>query len=254
MQRYFISDEDWTEREVLLKDNNAHHITRVMRMAVGEEIICNHPEGKAAICKISQMTNEIVHATIKTWLDTDAELPIQVTIAQGIPKGNKLELIIQKGTELGANGFYLFQADRSIAKWNEKNAEKRINRYEKIMKEASEQCHRNIVPSIEGALTIEQLLDKKQAFDSVMFAYEEEAKTNNYSSLSSALKKVNKNDKILLFIGPEGGFSDREVQLLKTNDCTPVRLGKRILRTETASLYALASISYHFEELGCENE
>lgn len=220
-----------------------------MRQKIGDEVICNHPSGEAAICTITQLSNDEVHANVNKWLDSNTELPVQVTIAQGLPKGSKLELILQKGTELGAHEFCLIQADRSIVKWDPKKANQRIKRYKKIMQEASEQCHRNFVPTIKEADTIKGLLAHKNDYDFILFAYEEEAKSTHYSSLSKALQKIKQNDKILIFIGPEGGFSTNEVQLLKENNCMPVRLGRRILRTETASMYLLASMSYHFEEL-----
>lgn len=249
MQRYFIPIEQWLDNKVILTDSDAHHITRVMRQEVGDTIICVHPNGEAAICIITDLSKRDVHAEVNHWLEIDAELPIEVTIAQGLPKGNKLELILQKGTELGARKFCLIQADRSIAKWDSKKAAQRMKRYEKIMQEASEQSHRNFVPEIKEAVTIKQLLAHSETYDFIIFAYEDEAKSTDYSSLSTSLQKIKPNDRVLVFIGPEGGFSDQEVQLLKENNCTPVRLGRRILRTETASLYVLASISYHFEEL-----
>lgn len=252
MQRYFIPEHDWNSDKVFITEDNAHHIIRVMRKKIGDEIICNHPNGEAAICTITQLTKAEVHTKITKWLEDNAELPVQVTIAQGLPKGNKLELIFQKGTELGADEFWLFQADRSIAKWEQKKAVQKIKRYEKIIKEASEQCHRNIVPNLKETGTIEELLEDSRHYHLRLFAYEEEARTNAYSLLSDALQTGKPNDKIIVFIGPEGGFSNEEVELLKANKCKPVRLGRRILRTETASMYLLASISYHFEELRCK--
>lgn len=251
VQRYFIAEQYWNDDEVTIADNNAHHIIRVMRSEVGDEIICNHPNGKAAICTITQLMKDQVRVKIGEWLVESAELPVQVTIAQGLPKGNKLELILQKGTELGAYSFALFQAARSIVKWDQKKSFQKIKRFEKIVEEASEQCHRNLVPEIKQPVSLEQLLVTSEAYDHIMFAYEEEAKTKDYSSFSSALRKVKRDDKILIFIGPEGGFSKQEVQLLTEHKAIPIRLGRRILRTETASMYVLASISYHFEELRC---
>lgn len=252
MQRYFIPKEEWQEDQIVITGDHAHHILRVMRNAVGDEIICTHPNGKAAICKVTEITQDAVRVKVLSYLTNDAELPVQVTIAQAIPKGNKLELIFQKGTELGAHRFYLFQADRSVAKWDDKKASQRLKRYEKIIEEASRQCHRNIVPEAEGVFPLEEVLQQKNNFDHLLFAYEEEAKTEQFSSFGDSMKKIAPDDTVLLFIGPEGGFSPREVDMLKENNCIPVRLGKRILRTETAALYALASFSYHFEELRCK--
>lgn len=178
------------------------------------------------------------------------ELPVNVTILQSLPKGNKLEFIIQKGTELGASRFFLFASERSIVKWDEKKVKNRLERYEKIAKEASEQAKRNVIPEILYVENLHDLLDNlNDVKGSKLIAYEDEAKREPATSLATQLKNVETNGEILVAIGPEGGFSEEEVKLFQNNGFVPVRLGKRILRTETAPLYVLSAISYHFEEL-----
>lgn len=251
MQRYFVDAENWTEDEVKLIDN-AHHIMRVMRFEIGDSIICVHPNGKVALCKISALNERehYVKATIVEWIDSSAELPVKVTVLQSLPKGSKLDFVIQKGTELGATKFVLYESDRSVVKWNAKKRQNRIQRYEKIAQEASEQSGRNIVPKVVFSDNVEKFLqDESLASVVKLLAYEEEAKHNRYTSLYKELSMVKKGEAIVINIGPEGGFSDDEVAMFKNYGFTPVRLGKRILRTETAALYALASISYHFEEM-----
>lgn len=251
MQRYYVPEKNWQEQEVVLTDEDFHHIKRVMRHKVGDKLICNHPNGQAAICVITSIEDTYIKVHIEEWLEQNNELPINVTILQGLPKSNKLELILQKGTELGAAAFQIFEADRSVAKWDMKKANNRYKRYNKIIKEASEQCHRNMLPQIKAVDSLHNIVDQNTEYDHLIFGYEEEAKSEQTNSFSSVLQKVNEDENILLIIGPEGGFSKEEVVLLKENGAIPVRLGRRILRTETASLYALASISYHFEELRC---
>ena len=251
MQRYYVPKDQWNKESVILINEDAHHIKRVMRQQIGDTVICNHPDGQAAVCMIEQMTDDHVQVRINTWLDEDSELPVHVTIAQGLPKGSKLELIFQKGTELGATAFQLFEADRSIAKWDPKKAEKRLSRYRKIIKEASEQCHRLVMPVIKEFESLENMVGSDD-YDYILFGYEEEAKRQSINSLAKVLTQITDGQRILIIIGPEGGFSQEEVLLLTSKGAIPVRLGKRILRTETASLYALASISYHFEELRCK--
>lgn len=251
VQRYFITEENLDNGTVMITDDDVHHIARVMRYDIGDKIICVKPDGKAAVCNILHIEKRKVIAEAEEWLDASSELPVHVTIAQGLPKGNKLELIFQKGTELGAERFFLFQGDRSIAKWDRKKSEQKLKRYRKIVKEASEQCHRNRIPTIEEPLTMDELIEKSKDYHFRLFAYEEEAKQNQFSSFGAILSEVNENDSILISIGPEGGFSEEEATNLKEHGFVPVRLGPRILRTETASMYALSSISYHFEELRC---
>lgn len=249
LQRYFIPIENWQTETVEITGEDAHHIKRVMRGELTDKIICNHPDGNLAICELIELETT-VFAKIIEWKSEKHELPVHITIAQGLPKGSKIDLILQKGTELGASGFHLFQAEHSIVKWDQKKLAQRLIRYKKILKAASEQSYRNIVPEINSAKSLKELLaTTAKSYDAVLFAYEAEAKTNSFNSLGNALRKLRINDQVLICIGPEGGFSHEEVELFKQYNAIAVRLGARILRTETASLYALSSISYHFEEM-----
>ncbi|TMN21005.1 16S rRNA (uracil(1498)-N(3))-methyltransferase [Lentibacillus cibarius] len=252
MQRYFVPAESWEQNGVLIKGDDAHHISRVMRLKAGNEVICNHPDGQAAICEITEITNNAVRTEMKEWLHASNESPISVTIAQALAKGDKFELVLQKGTELGAAAFIPVQAERSVVVWDDKKAAKKLNRYAKILKEASEQCHRNKIPQLHPFATITDLIEQSHCFDKKIFAYEEEAKTNTFQTFAQSVAEIKSGDNVLIVIGPEGGFSEQEAVLMKQAMFAPVRLGPRILRTETAAMYALASMSYHFEELGCE--
>lgn len=248
LQKYFIESNNWNGNKVFIEGEDAHHILRVMRFKTGDQIICNQPDGKAAVAIITQIEEKKVIANVEKWLDENTELPVKVTIAQGLPKGDKIELILQKGTELGAVAFIPFQAERSIVKWDERKQEKKMKRYRKIVKEASEQSQRNILPHIYEPMNIEELIKESNPYDVKIFAYEEEAKVDDYHAFGTIIKRLKEGDQVLICIGPEGGFSEQEVSLLKENGFHSVRLGPRILRTETAPLYVLSSISYHFEE------
>ncbi|GGP12592.1 16S rRNA (uracil(1498)-N(3))-methyltransferase [Oceanobacillus neutriphilus] len=251
MQRYFISKEQIQDPSVRILGDDVHHMTKVMRNKPGDKFICNTEDGKSALCKIEEINETEVQAVIEAWLDESAELPVEVTIAQGIPKGDKFEWILQKGTELGAAKFIPFAAERSVAKWDDQKFHKKAKRFEKITKEASEQSHRNRIPELSPVMQFKDLLEESESYTVKLFAYEEEAKgAEKKSSLfASVLDNISENDRILLVIGPEGGISTEEVNHLKESGFQAIRLGKRILRTETAALYALASISYHVEEL-----
>lgn len=251
LQRYFIPEQDWNEDNVIVKGQDAHHLARVMRKNIGDHIICNHTKGKAAICEIDKIEKEVVQLHVVEWLEENVELPISVTIAQGLPKGDKLELVLQKGTELGASAFIPFQSKRSVVNWDKRKSEKKIQRFKKIVKEASEQCHRNQIPDVFHPMSMKQLIEESKSADVKIYAYEEEARLEKFQSFSTIVKKLKKGQNMLVVIGPEGGFAREEAELFNKNGFIPVRLGPRILRTETAALYALASVSYQFEELGC---
>ncbi|MED4225828.1 16S rRNA (uracil(1498)-N(3))-methyltransferase [Neobacillus cucumis] len=248
MQRYFVSQKA-NDATFFIGEEDRHHIVKVMRMQVGDQIICVDPEGKQAVCRISEITNSSVVADVVQWIDESPELPISITIASGLPKGDKLEWIIQKGTELGAHQFLPFSAARSVVKWDEKKAAKKIERWQKIAKEAAEQSHRTIIPAIINPMTFKDLLKKSQDFDYKLAAYEEESRQGETSVLSSTLNRMKEGETLLIVFGPEGGLAEEEVQQLKDVGFGLCGLGPRILRTETAPLYSLAAISYHFELL-----
>jgi 16S rRNA (uracil1498-N3)-methyltransferase len=205
------------------------------------------PKGKQAVCALAEFTDKSVVADVVQWKEIVSELPISITIASGLPKGDKLELIVQKGTELGAHQFLPFSATRSVVKWDEKKAMKKIDRWQKISKEAAEQSHRAFLPEVMSPVSFKELLIRSKDYDYKLVAFEEESRNGETSVFASTLKKMNNGESLLLVFGPEGGLTDEEIKLLKNSDFEVCGLGPRILRTETAPLYALAAISYHFE-------
>ncbi|MFG6121111.1 MULTISPECIES: 16S rRNA (uracil(1498)-N(3))-methyltransferase [Thalassobacillus] len=249
MQRYFVGEDGWTEQVVTITGEDVHHIVRVMRMQPDDEIICINPSGFAASCRITSTDKEAVQCNIIKWLDEQVELPVEVTIVQALGKGDKLETVVQKGTELGASQFIPYQAERSVVKWDKKKVDKKISRLEKIAKEASEQCQRTIIPSIHSVHQLDELIQLGEQYKWKLFAFENEAKQDEYQSLANLVNKMSAGDRVIAVIGPEGGFSQSEAAKLTEAGFHPVRLGPRILRMETAPLYLLASISYHLEEL-----
>jgi 16S rRNA (uracil1498-N3)-methyltransferase len=248
VQRYFIEEQGSTD-QFNISGDDYHHIVRVMRMKAGDEIICVSPQGRSAVCQIAEITDEMVMANVVKWEEGTKELPVHVVIASGLPKGDKLELIIQKGTELGAYEFVPFTASRSIVKWDSKKAAKKVERWQKIAKEAAEQSHRSWVPEVKEPISFKELVKASDEYTYKLVAYEEEAREGEASVLSSTLAKLGKGDSLLIVFGPEGGLTSQEVDLLKKNGFLACGLGPRILRTETAPLYALSAVSYHFELL-----
>jgi 16S rRNA (uracil1498-N3)-methyltransferase len=248
LQRYFVKQRA-NENSFVIDGDDRHHIFKVMRMETGDKIICVGPDGETAVCEIVKITDEQVVADVVQWKDEKSELPISISIASGLPKGDKLEWIIQKGTELGAHEFIPFSARRSVVKWDEKKAAKKIERWQKIAKEAAEQSHRGIVPEIISPINFKALIEKGKDFHYKLVAFEEESRSGETAAFASTIQQMNQGDSLLLVFGPEGGLAEEEIDLLQENDFTLCGLGPRILRTETAPLYALAAISYHFELL-----
>ena len=249
MQRYFI-DRQIDGGLVTITGDDARHISRVMRMKQGDSIICCDPDSRCAVCTIEELSIESVTASVGKFLNDTVELPINVTIAQGLPKGDKLDLIVQKGTELGAAMFLPFEAERSIVKWDRKKQQKKTERLQKIAKEAAEQAHRGRVPDVSEPISFQELLSRSKQHHVKIVAYEEEAKHKENEKFAKALRQAAAGDSLLVAIGPEGGFSDDEALALKEHGFFLFGLGPRILRTETAALYILAAVSYQFELLG----
>ncbi|KGR74523.1 16S rRNA (uracil(1498)-N(3))-methyltransferase [Ureibacillus sinduriensis] len=247
MQRYFVRERFNELGELSIIGENARHISKVMRMENGDQVTIVHAD-TAFICEIVSIGQEVVvRQTGKTV--PSPEMPIKVDIACGLPKGDKLELITQKGTELGMHALIPFSAERSIVKWDEKKGEKKTERLQKIAQEAAEQSHRTYIPGIKSPVSFKQLLELLSGYDAVFIADEEDAKQETRTRFADKLKKVydNESKSILLIFGPEGGISRNEANSLLQAGAETMSLGPRILRAETAPLYALSAISYEFE-------
>lgn len=245
MQRYFIEGKIPDNRITEITGDDAKHIAKVMRQGAGDELIAVM-EGKAFRATILSAERD-VELRLDSELPADAEMPKRVTIACGLPKGDKLDLITQKSTELGMHALLPFAAERSIVKWDAHKSDKKIARLQKIAKEAAEQSHRTLIPAIHNVHSFKQLLEASASYDCVIVAYEEEAKTGNPVRFADILKTLYDKSSILIVFGPEGGISEKEVSGLKEAGALFTSLGPRILRTETAPFYALSAMSYEFE-------
>jgi 16S rRNA (uracil1498-N3)-methyltransferase len=245
MQRYFLSGSVPDNQIAIITGDDAKHIAKVMRQTIGDQLIVVIEE-RAYIAEILTADVE-VEVELMRQLDATAEMPKQVTIACGLPKGDKLELITQKATELGMYALIPFAAKRSIAKWDRSKSDKKTSRLQKIAKEAAEQSHRTRIPEIHSVHGFDELLEAASSFDAVVVAYEEEARQSAPTRFADVLKTLYDKDSILLVFGPEGGISEQEISCLKERGALFTSLGPRILRTETAPLYALSAMSYEFE-------
>lgn len=247
MQRYFVDTVENDMDQFIISGENARHISKVMRMTVGEEIIVVH-DNVAYVCEITEMDQD-VHAKKTGVTIPSPEMPVKVDIACGLPKGDKLELISQKATELGMHALIPFAAERSIVKWDDKKAKKNQERLQKIAQEAAEQSHRTYVPNVVQPISFKQLVQTFSNYDAVYIADEEDAKLAERTTFKQKLQSLNTENtpRILCIFGPEGGISRNESAALLKAGAQTMSLGPRILRAETAPLYALAAISYEFE-------
>ena len=244
MQQYFIKGNPQSPLVVTDKDT-AKHMFSVMRLKEGDQVTLVFDDGMKRLARVldpSQQSLEILEE-----LADNTELPVQVTIASGFPKGDKLEFITQKATELGASAIWGFPADWSVAKWDGKKLAKKSEKLEKIAQGAAEQSKRNLIPEVRLFDKKADFLAQLAQFDTIIVAYEESAKTGESAALVRALSGLAAGAKVLFIFGPEGGLSPEEIAAFGKSGAVSAGLGPRILRAETAPLYALTAVSVMLE-------
>ncbi len=238
MQRYFIENKYFNENRVIILGKDFHHIKNVMRSNIGDEIIAVDYQKNVFLTRITEIRKKAVIAKIVEPIKV-IDKTLNLSIAQSLIKKDNMELVLQKTTELGVREIIPLRAKRSIVKIDDFR-KKRI-RYELIVKEASEQSERCTLPIISDIYEIESLLYSD--FDLVLVAY---ARNSLESKLSNVIESIDRSTKILVLIGPEGGFSSEELDYL-ADKATFVSLGSTILRSETAAIYIASSIRYELE-------
>ncbi len=242
MQKYFIPKESLEKR--IIDNSDAFHIIKVMRNRIGDQILVSDND-KTYLAEIASLENNKVSFEIVKEETGNNEMPVFVTIFQGYPKGDKFEDIIKHSTELGAYEFYGVMMKRSIVKIDEKKKVSKLERFNKIAKEAAEQSYRDILPKVVDIIELKKI--DFSSYDYKILCFEESAKQNENSNFKNIIKKLKMNDKVAVVIGPEGGIDESEVKYLESKGFISCALGPRILRTETAAFYVLSSISYEME-------
>lgn len=251
MQRYFIAKEQFGENSVHIGGDDARHIQQVMRFKIGDRFICSDGVSEEALVEITRLQPGQVTAAIIERLAMNNEPAVSVWIGQSLPKGDKMETVIQRCTEIGATRFYPFTSARTIVKYDGKKEGRRLLRWGKIAKEAAEQAQRNRIPHISEPLTWSQMLQWVGKADLAFICYEQAKADDGAHSLKHWLQQqAEPAQSVLLLIGPEGGFSEEEVAEAVAAGCHIISLGRRILRTETAAIAALSCILYEYGEMG----
>ncbi|WP_070326983.1 16S rRNA (uracil(1498)-N(3))-methyltransferase [Exiguobacterium aurantiacum] len=246
MQRYFLQRDAFKTDTVALPQDVVHHIGTVLRAGPGYQMVLLDGTGVEYVCEVVALEKKSGTAKVLEARQATTELPVDVTLAYALPKGDKVELVAQKATELGLHHLKLFESKRSVAKWDAKKAPKKVDRLQKIMQEAAEQSYRAVVPTC-AYVSSRDLLDDFSNYDVVVIAYEESAKQGEQAALAAVFKALERGQRLLLIVGPEGGFDEQEIDAWTNQGARPCAFGPRILRTETAPLYALAALSYALE-------
>ena len=250
MQRYFIDQNaDENQRFFITDSNDIHHIVTVMRHQEGQHIIVNFNDQNVYQCEIIKIAEDAIELSLAKKLDIHTELPQEITICSGLIKADKYEWLLQKATELGASHFIATRMNRSVVKLTESKVQKKLQRWEKIIKEAAEQSYRLNIPTIDYVSNLKALYDTIEQYDYVLIAYEDAAKSGETSMLKRVISQMDNHDRVLVIFGPEGGLSEAEIQLFN-HVAYQVGLGPRILRAETAPLYVLSAVSYQKELMG----
>lgn len=238
MQRYFIEETVSLNETFVMDTKHIHHIKNVMRAKIDDKFNVVDKTGSAYLVQLTDL--EPVSYKVTEKIESEVELPVNITLYSPLLKGDKMDLVIQKSTELGAHEFILYKAERSVVKLNAKKEQSRLTRYEKITREAAEQSRRTKIPEISFAESL-KVIDFT-IYDLVLFAYEDNNLTGR--SIKNVLSRSHAQTIAVIF-GPEGGFTDKETELFKSYE--NVALGRRILRAETAPLYALSVIGSYYE-------
>ena len=237
------------EKQVTITGKDYNHIANVLRMKVGEQFsvsVIGEDTGRELFYEIDEITGSEVTGKLCFIEECGNELPSKIYLFQGLPKVDKMELIIQKAVELGAFRIVPMQTKRCVVKLDEKKASSKQSRWQAIAEAAAKQSKRGIIPEVTLPLTMKQAIDycRQENIDVRLIPYE---MAKDISVTKEVIEGIKPGQSVALFIGPEGGFSEEEISLCMDNDIKPITLGKRILRTETAGFTAIAWLMYHLE-------
>lgn len=239
MYRFFV--EEKYKEFMTVTGGDAHHIMNVLRLGRGDVIQIVADDGTVARGEITDINDHAVTVHCHEIVAESHEPTVNITLAQGLAKGEKMDFVIQKAVELGVKSVIPVLMEHSVVRLTEERALKRVERWQKIALAAAKQCKRECVPKIFPMQAFKNLFVTKD-YDLILLAYEGELET----SLKSVLREQ-KYSNILLIIGPEGGLSQEEIETATAKGARTISLGRRILRTETAGLAAVAGIMYEYE-------
>ena len=247
MYQFFVeqSQIDIANKTVMITGADVNHVKNVLRMKVGEELaVSNGQDGKEYRCAIRAFQEAAVDCELRFIKEDGVELPAKIYLFQGLPKADKLELIIQKAVELGVYQVIPVETKRSIVKLDEKKAKAKTARWQQISEAAAKQSKRGIIPEVKEPMNFAKALQMAEAMDVKLIPYE---LAEGMEKTRSLIESVKPGQSIAIFIGPEGGFDEAEVEAAQQAGIEPITLGRRILRTETAPLAILAWQGYWLE-------
>ncbi len=246
MYHFFVKDSQIAGSQVTIAGSDVNHIRNVLRMRPGEQVLIGNGVDRDYFCVLEEITAGTVTARILSEAE-NTELSARIYLFQGLPKSDKMELIIQKAVELGVYQIIPVATHRTVVKLDSKKEESRLHRWNAIAESAAKQSKRVLIPEVSPVMRVREALDFAEPFEVKLFLYEN---TRGMRSLAESVRGIRPGMSVGIFIGPEGGFEETEVREAEAGGFVPVSLGRRILRTETAGLAALSILMYHLETLG----
>ena len=245
MYHFFVDPSLIQGQDIYIEGSDYNHIKNVLRMKIGEVIsVGDGLSDKDYRCHIEEYTDTAVHCRLDFIKESGVELPVRVTLFQGLPKSDKMELIIQKCVELGVAEVIPVACSRSIVKLDAKKEKSKITRWNGISEAAAKQSKRAIIPEVKGVMSYKEAIDYARSLDVNLLPYE---LAEGFDATRKIMGSIKSGQSVGIFIGPEGGFSEEEVKLAEEAGFEPITLGRRILRTETAAMVVLSWLIYIYE-------
>lgn len=245
MHHFFVEPSQIQDKRILITGDDYNHIKNVLRMKPGEEIaVSNGVDGREYRCGIDEYTEREVVCTLRFVKEADVELPARICLFQGLPKADKMEFVIQKAVELGACEIVPVAAVRCVVKLDDRKAAARVNRWRGIAAAAAKQSRRGIIPAVRDVMDMRAAIEYARGMDVKLIPYE---LAEDMSRTKKLVEAVGRGQSVAVFIGPEGGFEESEIEAALAAGIEPVTLGRRILRTETAGLAVLSWLMYQLE-------
>lgn len=245
MQRFFVTPDQVGEDKIRIQGSDVNHMKNVLRMRPGEEVMVSDGNNRQYRCQVEDYPDgEAVLAILEAGL-VDTELPSRIYLFQGLPKQEKMELIVQKAVELGVCQVIPVQTRRCVVKLDAKKAAKKVQRWQQIAESAAKQAGRGYIPAVSEVMTFQEALAFSETLDIRLIPYE---LADGMEGTRKILDGIRPGQSVGIFIGPEGGFEKEEVGRAVEAGAMPITLGKRILRTETAGIAVLSILMYRLEK------
>lgn len=244
MQHFFVIPEQVGETEIYVTGQDVNHMKNVLRMKIGEQVEISDGNNKKYLCEVSAYEEEQAVLRILEIREADTELKSRLYLFQGLPKNDKMELIVQKAVELGAYEVIPVSMKRCVVKLDAKKAAKKVERWNSISESAAKQAGRSIIPKVSDVVSYREAMERAEQMDVVLVPYELE---EGMAETKKLLHQIQPGQSVGIFIGPEGGFEREEVEQAIEAGAHPVTLGRRILRTETAGFTMLSILMFELE-------